>query len=393
MRRALLLPAAFATAGLLGAPTPAHADGAPQAPPQSGRTQADKATAWWVETRPWTCARWVRPLAEEIQLACDAGAGCGIAPDERSASRCATLVCSSDDHWTLEARDRSGRILWTLALDGSHEDRLRQAGVWVARSDMPDLPPWPADPPPPPARLPPELAELPDASSEVAPPPPAAPPVPAAPPAPPPPSERPSAAPGLPPEKGWFAFSASAYLGELRMFELPQTTSLVVGDVAPPGSVGGTGAMGGLHGAAIAHSTHIYGGLSVVYEHSLTNFNGSSASLWRPGAVLGWGAPYGEGWLGVSASAGIVFLSASQEASTTASATPTAAGDPTPIAKSGPAQYSDRTGFAELALHLKPPTVLGQQPFVSVSAGSVARSADLSPGILFGLDLGVVWND
>jgi hypothetical protein len=381
MRRALLLPSALATAATLAAPAPARADGTPPAPPQSGREQANNQATWWVDTRPWACTRWARPLAEEIQLACDAGAGCTIAPDGRSATRRATLVCGSDEHWALEARDRNGRVLWTLSLDGSHEDRLRQAGVWVARSDMPDLPPLSAESSPTPPGLPPELGELPDSPTE--PPPPVAPPVP-----PPPAASDKPAASGSPVQPGWFAFSASAYVGEMRVFELPSTAT-VVGDASAPGSVGGNAAMGGLHAAAIAHSTHIYGGLSVGYEHSLTNFDGSSASLWRPGAVLGWGAPYGDGWFGVSASAGIAFLSASQQVSVPAGESLVVS----PTTKPGPNQYSEMPVFAELALHAKLPLVFGQQPFLSVSAASIAHNAEFSPGLLLGLDLGVVWND
>jgi hypothetical protein len=362
MRHALRFPTAVATAALLAVPAPAHA--------------GDTPTAWWVNTRPWTCARWSAPLAQEIQLACDAGAGCSIASDEHSASRCATLVCSSDDHWTLEASDRSGRILWRLALQGSHQDRLRQAGVWVARSDAPDdVSPLPADPPPPRASTPPELPVSP-----------AEPAAPSAPAPSPPASDKPAAPPsasGEPSQAGWLAFSASAQVGQLRMFTIPASWSL-------PVTTGGSAAMGGLHGAAIAHSTHGYGGLSVAYEHSLTDFGGMSASLWRPGAVLGWGAPYGDGWWGVSVGAGVAFVSASQSSHPSwASSDPSIGSSPT----GGPTHQTVTPVFTELALHAKPPRVFGQQPFVSVSGADVMYTGAFSPGVLLALDLGVVWND
>jgi hypothetical protein len=89
---------------------------------------------WWVETRPWTCVRWLGPLAREIQLACDAlGHSCVVASNLAEADRHAILGCAPDEeHWQLEARGADGARLWSVELTGEPEDRLRKAGVWAA---------------------------------------------------------------------------------------------------------------------------------------------------------------------------------------------------------------------------------------------------------------------
>jgi hypothetical protein len=121
-----------------------------------------------------------------------------------------------------------------------------------------------------------------------------------------------------------------------------------------------------------------------------------SASLWRPGAVLGWGAPYGDGWLGVSAGAGIAFLSASQDSTVawaSGTGTPGIVVPTPPPTKSEPSQHTVMPVFLELAVHAKLPLVFGQQPFLSASAAEVATNAAFAPATFLGLDLGVVWND
>jgi hypothetical protein len=159
--------------------------------------------------------------------------------------------------------------------------------------------------------------------------------------------------------------------------------------------------MGGVRATAIAHSRVLYGGLSVVYESSLNNYAGDSVSLWRPGAVVGWGAPYGEGWFGVSAMGGLLLSSMSEtvyEAGATAACAPNTCNSPggntsvKPGSTTTQESYSAREYFAELALHAKLPIVFGQQPFVSLS-GALATTAAHAPSALLGLDLGVVWND
>jgi hypothetical protein len=345
MRRALPVPAFFAAAALLATAAPAHADGTSPATPERSRSQNNQPTAWWVDTRPWTCASWTSALAHQIQLACDAGAPCAIASDERAASRCATLVCGSDDRWTLEAHDRSGRILWSLALQGSPEDRLRQAGVWVARSEMSELPPLPPDSAtaPAPTPAPPETTQ-PPALGATAP-------------------DQPASASVSPradhPSEGWLAFSASGRVGEMRLYDFSAYDTTVIG------------VTGGVQAAAVARFGGAYGGLSMAFDQSLSDLGGTNASVWRPGVVLGWGAPYGEGWAGLSAAGG---------------------GAISRLYGGGYARDEEQF-FAEVAAHLKMPRLLGQQPFVSASGAWITGGSMWSSKSLIGLDLGLVWND
>jgi hypothetical protein len=110
----------------------------------AGRAAPPNRITWWVETHPLTCGAQAGPLARQVQLACDATGRCAIASDEPSADRRAVLVCG-DDGWTLEARDAKDQPLWRLALGTTDDDaRLRNAGVWIARSEGEgpiDLPP------------------------------------------------------------------------------------------------------------------------------------------------------------------------------------------------------------------------------------------------------------
>jgi hypothetical protein len=194
--------------------------------------------------------------------------------------------------------------------------------------------------------------------------------------------------PAEPTQPGWFAFSASGYFGELRLYDVPQ-----VDNQTPTGS--GIAIMGGLHASAIAHARNVYGGLSVVYEGSLTHFEGANVSLWRPGVVLGWGAPYGDGWLGASATGGLVYSYTSQTANeVSGSVSPTSGGSGTVSPPQTVRQdWNTMQYFGELALHAKLPQVFGQQPFASVSAAWVAKSSLFAPKSMVGLELGVVWND
>jgi len=91
---------------------------------------------WWVDARPEACAAKSATLTSEIRTACEATGQRAIAPSESAATRRATLVCERDEAWSLEARSGDGRFLWALPLDGEVPDRLRQGGVWAARSEV-----------------------------------------------------------------------------------------------------------------------------------------------------------------------------------------------------------------------------------------------------------------
>jgi hypothetical protein len=119
-----------------------------------------------IEAQPWSCASFVGPLAQEVQLACDAsGAPCTIAPPQEQADVVLRLVCQ-DAGWSLEAI-QNGQRIWAVALGGEPHERLRQAGLWAARAveDPGSLPPGrpmptvvPAAPPSPTWSPPPPIA-------------------------------------------------------------------------------------------------------------------------------------------------------------------------------------------------------------------------------------------
>jgi hypothetical protein len=124
---------------------------------------AEARQTWWVDARPEGCSARSVALTGEIRTACEATGQCAIATSESAATRRATLVCKSDDAWSLEARSSDGRFLWALPLEGEVPDRLRQGGVWAARSEVSAPPPPPVEvsvpahtgdggPQPPPAR-------------------------------------------------------------------------------------------------------------------------------------------------------------------------------------------------------------------------------------------------
>jgi hypothetical protein len=177
-------------------------------------------------------------------------------------------------------------------------------------------------------------------------------------------------------------------LGELHRYD-----GNISAGAYPVGAV--IAVMGGVRATAIARSRSFYGGLSVVYESSLNNSEGGSFRLWRPGAVLGWGAPYGEGWFGVSGAGGLVFSSTSETILSEGATAGPAGGTTTvtPGSSFARQEYDQTQYFGELAVHAKLPVVFGQQPFASLSGALVTRTAQPGPGALLGLELGVVWHD
>jgi len=105
------------------------------------RAQDEERVSWWLEARPWSCSRWVAPLARMLELACDAGGGtCGIAASAGHAGRRAVLRCDDlPGRWTVEAySNASGERLWALDLDGDEHERLRRAAAWIAGHEAPD---------------------------------------------------------------------------------------------------------------------------------------------------------------------------------------------------------------------------------------------------------------
>ncbi len=94
-------------------------------------------TRVWIEARPWPCADFVAPLAQQIALACDAAGGtCGVASDAQAADERIVLKCQeAEGQWILEGESASGARLWSVGLFGDEDERLRRAGLWVARVD------------------------------------------------------------------------------------------------------------------------------------------------------------------------------------------------------------------------------------------------------------------
>jgi hypothetical protein len=162
------------------------------------------------------------------------------------------------------------------------------------------------------------------------------------------------------------------------LYDVPQ-----VENQTPTGS--GTAAMAGLHVVAGAHFHHAYAGVSLVYEQSLTDFHTVGVTLWRPGFAIGWGAPYGDGWLGLSATGGVLFSDTAQTALTCTTCDMTA-----PRYRQ---DWNEMQYFGEIAGYVQLPRVAGQQLFVSPSFAAVAKSSLYAPKSMFGIELGVVWND
>src|SRR5262245_46346293 len=88
----------------------------------SARASADPSDAparrrptWWVDVRPWTCAKWAAPLAGRIALACDAADdACTLASEESRATHRVVLRCDGEgESWTLEAYAKNGDLLWS----------------------------------------------------------------------------------------------------------------------------------------------------------------------------------------------------------------------------------------------------------------------------------------
>jgi hypothetical protein len=211
---------------------------------------------------------------------------------------------------------------------------------------MPELPPLPLDPTP---SASPELARDLDAPSTPAPAPDAA-------------SDQhakqSASASAEHRSEGWFAFSGSGRVGEMFYTNNASYSGNVWSNTID--------VTGGLHAVAAAHVAGVYGGMSLSYDQSLSDSTGTTVRSWRPGVVLGWGAPYADGWCGLSATGGGAFYLRS--------------GD-------------EQQWFAELAAHARLPDVFGQKPFVSAFGGYLTGGSMWSSKSMFGLELGLVWKD
>lgn len=96
--------------------------------------------AWYVETVGPSCVEQGGALEREISLACNAvGGTCHVATTAAEAELRAVLDCSGPgDAWTLVTRTIDGTVLASIELVGPRADRLREAGVEVARDAAPE---------------------------------------------------------------------------------------------------------------------------------------------------------------------------------------------------------------------------------------------------------------
>jgi hypothetical protein len=128
----------------------------------------------WLEARPWTCAGEVPSLATDVELACDAmRASCAVARREEDATERATLYCGDGGTWRLGLGATDGPDSVIVTLDGDRDERLRSAGMWVARVKPHGGPPSPevaiAAPAPPPTTVAPPPPAPPPAVEEAVP--------------------------------------------------------------------------------------------------------------------------------------------------------------------------------------------------------------------------------
>jgi hypothetical protein len=102
--------------------------------PGHARADAPPANTWWIEAKPWSCARFLGPIARAVQAACDAGAGtCALAPTEGSASHRLILFCEdAQDSWRVSVERADHQPLWSTSFDGETGDRLAAIGRFVA---------------------------------------------------------------------------------------------------------------------------------------------------------------------------------------------------------------------------------------------------------------------
>jgi hypothetical protein len=311
----------------------------------AARGEAPVRTAWWVAARPWTCAGETGPLARQIELACDATGSCRIAADESSASRRAVLECG-ENGWTLVAEDAKGTPLWTLSLGPGDDDdaRLRRAAVWIARSEgsgvvsrieaAPKL----------------EIATISpsrwrDTASDQE---------------KPDPSSPDPVAPHL-------------FLGVMGHTTLSTLTN-TFNDYVPMGG-GRALVMGSIPGLL----GPVRFGLAATIEHDLMNAPYASYSsnhtFFRPGVIVGLGAPFEEGSIvGGSLEAGPAFFYGMHE-----------------WTSDGELKTEVTGVYGQAAFYIQAPIEGSVRPFLSATASALTAFNNDSPSVLFGVDLGLVW--
>jgi hypothetical protein len=102
----------------------------------AGRARAEAAppVAWWIDAAPWSCARFIGPVARAVQTACDAAGGeCALAATAASASRRLTLFCEEDESsWRVSGEAADHTLLFSASFDGGADDRPARIGQFVA---------------------------------------------------------------------------------------------------------------------------------------------------------------------------------------------------------------------------------------------------------------------
>jgi|GEM_PF-6015555 len=94
---------------------------------------------WTVDVKGHACASQRAALEREITLACSAvGGTCGLARSASEAELRAVLDCADDTTWTLETSTVEGAPIDRVELVGSVADRVREAGVQIARDAAPE---------------------------------------------------------------------------------------------------------------------------------------------------------------------------------------------------------------------------------------------------------------
>lgn len=323
-----------ASLGIVAATTlPALADVSSGA----GRAGEDR-TAWWLEARPWTCVEWTAPLARELQLACEAVNGCRVASEERRADRRAVLSCEGDD-WRVVAQSSSARELWSLQLEGTKEERLRQAAAWIARSERGGSPPLPAR-----------------ASDPVVVPLPAAPVTPVAPVAP--------VAPDA--DRPWTPAPA---------VEGPHSIGLAVTGLAAVAPDSHAGPFVGGRVVVSLPVTHAHLGLVLSgFDSVETRDAQTRVMMGRAGLSVGWGAPWTGDVFGFAVGAGGGAASARDS------------GCVSSCRRLAGLYYGEASVFAQW------PRASGIRPILALSISGMPQM-DYVPQVFTGVDLGFAWND
>jgi hypothetical protein len=235
----------------------------------------------WVETRPWTCSRELPRFARNVELACDAvGGACEIAASAAEATERATLYCDGRDTWRVELAGALRGETLTVTLPGDREQRLRRAGMWVARLQAAPEPAPVAEPSP---ETPPPETETPAVVPDIA-------------------------EPSAPPVDADAAKQITKTTRHARI-----ESHLGVALSAFTGVTNGAPGVSGFRGeVAIPLSHGFYWGPNVAYaEFSAAdwagpwNWAGQDAGRGvLAGGIVGWGAPYDDFWVGVALGVG-----------------------------------------------------------------------------------------